>query len=200
MKDLHERAQAILTPERMARWEHEQNEFIERLKLHEELEGGWCDPFIQRMPPPRREDLNVDDVTDLVKYVYAGLSKAIAELQFQLAELAGTGKLDLQANKDLLQFGWCLRTWEFLYCNTTARVRREHDTNDWDWDRFDNTYSNGVQVMSRVDVEPCEIADDLGDFNEYLCGDGPIQEYPRIGIYHIVEPPFYGARRSASDN
>ncbi len=110
----------------MARWEQERKGFIERLKLHEELEGGWCDPFIQRLSPPRREDLNVDDVTDLVKYVYAGLSKAIAELQFQLAELAGTGKLDPQANNDLLQFGWCLSTWEFLYCNARrgpARAR-----------------------------------------------------------------------------
>jgi hypothetical protein len=198
-KELRERAQAFLTLEHMARWEQEQKEFIERLKLHEELEGHWCAPFIQRLPPPRREDLDVDDVTDLVKYVYAGLSNAIAELQFQLAELAGTGKLDPQANMDLLQFGWCHPTWEFLYYNTTARVRRGHDACDWDWDRFDNTYSNGLQVMSRVDVEPYEIAEDRWEFNEHLCGDGPIQEYPRNGVYHISEPPFYGGRRKSSD-
>ncbi len=198
-KELSERARAILTPERMARWEQEEKEFLERVKLHEELEGSWCDPFIQRLPPPRREDLDVDDVTDLVKYIYAGLSNRIGELQFQLAELAGTGKLDPQANKDLLQFGWCLPTWEFLYYNTTTRVRREYDTCDWDWDRFDNTYSNGLQVMSRVDVEPYEIATDHWEFNKYLCGDGPIQEYPRNGVYHISEPPFYEARRKSSD-
>lgn len=194
-QELIERARAILTPERMARWEQEKKELLERVKLHEELEGPWCDPFIQRLPPPRREDLDVDDVTDLVKYIYAGLSNAIADLQFKLAELAGTGKLDPQANMDLLQFGWCLPTWEFLYYNTTAGVRREHDTCDWDWDRFDNTYSNGLQVMSRLEVEPYEIADHHWEFNEHLCGDGPIQEYPRNGVYHISEPPFYKGRQ-----
>ena len=104
-KELRERLRAVFTPESMERREQEKKEFIERLELHEELEGPWCDPFIQRLPPPRREDLDVDDVTDLVKYVYAGLSNAIARLQFKLAELAGTGKLDPQANKDLLQRG-----------------------------------------------------------------------------------------------
>jgi hypothetical protein len=191
------RLESSRTPERLARWEEEQKEFVERLKLHEELEGPWCAPFIQRLPPPRREDLDVDDVTDLVKYVYANLAKAIAELQYQLAELAGTGKLDPDANHDL-QWNWCHSTWEFLYHNTTARIRREHDTCDWDWDRFDNTYANALQVMSRVDVEPVE-TDDHWEFNEHLCGDGPIQEYPRNGAYHISELPFYGGRRKSSD-
>lgn len=198
-QELIERARAILTPEHMARRDEEQKEFLERLTLHEELEGSWCAPFSRRVPPPRREDLDVDDVADLVKYVYARMAKAIAELQFQLAELAGTGKLDPQANMDLLQFGWCVRTWEFLYYNTTERVRRGHDTSDWDWDRFDNTYSNGLQVMSRIDVEPYETAVDRWEFNEHLCGDGPIQEYPRSGVYHISEPPFYRGRRESSD-
>lgn len=198
-EELSELARALLTPERMARWEQEQKEFLQRLKLHDELEGPWCAPFIQRLPPPRREDLDVGDVTDLVKYVYARLANAIAELQFQLAELADTGKLDPQANMDLLQFGWCFPTWEFLYHNTTAIVRREHDTCDWDWDRFDNTYSNGLQVKSRVDVESREIADDRWEFNQHLCADGPIQEYPRSGVYHISEPPFYEVRRKCSD-
>ena len=198
-KELSERARAILSPERMARREQEQKEFLERVKLHEELEGSWCDPFIERLPPPRREDLDVDDVTDLVKYIYAGLSNAIADLQFQLAELAGTGKLNPQANHDLLQFGWCLRTWEFLQDHTTARVRRAHHTCDCDWDRFDNTYSNGLQVMTRVDIEPHETADDHWQFNEHLCGDGPIQEYPRVGVYHISEPPFYRERKRSLD-
>ena len=78
-------------------------------------------------------------------------------------------------------------------------VRREHDTCDWDWDWFDNTYSNGLQVMSRVDVEPYEIGAVHWEFNKHLCGDGPIQEYPRNGVYHISEPPFYGGRRRSLD-
>lgn len=197
-KALLEGAQAFPTSERMALWEQENKDFRERFSLHEQLEGDWCAPFSQRLPPPRREDLDVDDVTDLVKYVYARLANAIAELQFQLAELAGTGKLDPHANMNL-QSGWCFPTWEFLYYNTTAMVRRKHDTCDWDWDRFDNTYSDGRQVMSRVDVASHESAQLHWEFNEHLRGDGPIQEYPRNGVYHISEPPFYEGRRKCSD-
>jgi hypothetical protein len=151
--------------------------------------GSWCDPFIQRRPPPRREDLDVNDLTDLIKYIYAMLSKAIAELQYRLAELAGTGKLDPEANLHELQFGWCLPAYEFLYSNTTAAVRRDHDTSDWDWDTFDNTYSNGLQVMSQIRVEPEETADDQWEFNEHLCGDGPVQDYRRRTVSHINPPP-----------
>jgi hypothetical protein len=90
-----------------------------------------------------------------------------------------------------LQFGWCLRAWEFLYQNTTNAVRRTHDTSDWDWDEFDNTYSNGLQVMSRLDVEPVETDENHWEFNKHLCGDGPIQEYPRNAVYHINPPPWH---------
>jgi hypothetical protein len=155
-------------------------------------------PFIASRRPPRREDLTVDDLTDLVKYVYAGMTQRIAELQFTLAELASTGKLDPEINMRELQLGWCFDTWEFLYHNTTARVRRERDTNDWDWDRFDDTYSNGRQVRHRVRIEPVE-TDDHWPFNKHLCDDDPICEYPRSTVYHVEEPPFYSTKRSENE-
>lgn len=157
----------------------------------------WRDPFIQYPPPPRREELSVDDLTDLVKYVYAGMSRRIAELQYALAELAGTGRLDPEANQEL-QFGWCLPAWEFLYHNSTATVRRVHDTDDCDWCQHDNTYSTGAPVMTLVRVEPAE-TNDHWPFNEHLADEGSIVEYPRNAIYHIEEPPFYATKGREDD-
>jgi hypothetical protein len=175
-----------ITPERLARWEQERVEFQERIREHE-AEGSWCDPFITRLPPPHNPKLDVDDVTDLIKYVYATLSMAIAELQYQLAELTGTGRLDPAVNHDLQE--WCFRNWEFLYHNTTRAVRNENTDDDLDWDSHDNTYSTGLQVMTRVTIEPHETSEDHWQYNEHLAGDGPIQEYPRNAIHCIAEPP-----------
>lgn len=176
-----------ITPEHLALWEKERAEFQERLR-EKEHQGSWYDPFITRLPPPRRPDLDVDDVTDLLKYVYATLSRAIAELQCQLAELTGTGRLHPDANENL-QWNWCFPYWEFLYRNTINAVRHEDTHDDLDWDTHDNTYSTGYQVMTRVDIEPGETIENHWAFNKYLCGDGPIQEYPRGAIFHIAEPP-----------
>lgn len=174
-----------ISPEQIARWDQERAELQKHLREREH-EGSWCDPFITRLPPPRRTDLDVDDVTDLLKYVYATLSRAIADLQYYLAELAGTGRLDPEAN-DFLQFQWCAPYWDSLFLDTVCAVRNE-DT-DHDWDIHDNTYSTGRQVMSRVTLEPLEIADDQYPYNQYLCADGPIQHYPQGAVAHIAEPP-----------
>jgi hypothetical protein len=174
-----------ITPERLARWEQERVEFQERIREHE-AEGSWCDPFIARLPPPHNPKLDVDDVTDQIKYVYATLSMAIAELQYQLAELTGTGRLDPEANQDL-QWNWCHRHWEALERNTIAAVRNYNT--DADWAVQDNLYSTGRQVMTRVRIEPDETDENHWQYNEHLAGDGPIQEYPRNAIYCIAEPP-----------
>lgn len=188
-----------ITPERLAMWAQQHSEVRERLNEPEGEAESWCDPFITRLPPPRRPDLDTDDVTDMVKYLFATLSRAIAELQYQLAELAGTGRLDTEANEHL-QWNWCFRYWEFLYNNTTAAVRNEETSDDWDWDTYDNTYSTGQQVMSRVQVEPHETDEDHWQYNEHLCGDGAVQEYPRGAISHISEPPLGGRKGESRDN
>lgn len=175
-----------ITPERLAKWAEESAELKERLGDWPPDEVSWCDPFITRLPPPRRPDVDVDDLADILKFIYATLSRAIAELQFQLAELAGTGRLDPEAN-ERLQFEWCFPYWEFLYANTTRAVRNE-DTDDGYWDTYDNTYSTGQQVMTRLDVEPPETPEKYWQYNKYLCGDGPIREYPRGAIFHIAKP------------
>ena len=189
------RARSI-SPERIALWAQESAELRERLAVREPEEGSWCDPFITRRPPPRRPDLDVDAVTDLLKYVYATVSRAIAELQYQLAELTGTGRLDPEAN-EYLQWDWCFRSYEFLCNNTVGAVRNEHTSDDWDWVSLDNTYSTGHQVMSRVQIDPDETAERFWQYNEYLCGDGPIEEYPRGAIFHIADPPSCCRNRDA---
>ncbi|MCE9516002.1 MAG: hypothetical protein K8R24_08745 [Mycobacterium sp.] len=183
-----------ITPERLVRWEQERVEFQERMR-EREAEPSWCDPFITRLPPPRNLNLDVGDVTDLIKYVYATLSRAIAELQYQLAELTGTGHLDPKINEDVQ--GWCFRTWEILDSNTVAAVRN-YANDDWDWAIQDNTYSTGMQVMTRVNVEPDETDQNHWEYNPYLAGDGPIQEYPRRGVFHIAQPPASGKYRPTS--
>ena len=177
-----------VTPDRLALWEKERAEFQEPL-WEKEHQGSCYDPFITRLPPPRRLDLDVDDVTDLLKYVYATLSRAIAELQYQLAELTGTGLLHPDANENL-QWNWCFPYWEFLYRNTINAVRNEDTHDDSDWTIHDNSYSTGIQIMARVNIEPDETADKDWEYNKYLCGDGPVQEYPRGAIFHITEPRF----------
>lgn len=183
-----------ITPERLARWEQERVEFQERVR-EQEAKPSWCAPFITRLPPPRNQNLDVDDVTDLIKYVYATMSQAIAELQYELAELTGTGRLDPDINQDLQD--WCFQNWETLYFNTTAAVRN-CDVDDEEWDTHDNTYSNCLQVMTRVDVEPRETNWNHWQYNKYLAGDGPIQEYPRCGIFHIAAPRFLGLKENPS--
>ena len=143
-------------------------------------------------PPPRREGLTVDDLTDLVKYIYAVMTQAFADLQYPLAELTATGKLDPEAN-EALQWGWCFPIYEELYYNTVTVVRREHDTDDHDWGLLDNTYANGLQVKNELGAKP-----DLPEFHGHglLCGDGAINDYSREHAYHIAQPPFYADGRA----
>jgi hypothetical protein len=73
----------------------------------EEAEGlGWCDPFVKRMPPPHNPDVDVYVATDLLKYVYARLTRELAHLQYDMADYVAAGKLDREANDDLQ--GWCV--------------------------------------------------------------------------------------------
>ena len=75
--------------------------------------------------------------------------------------------------------------WETLYHGTTCAVR---DDRTWDgaWDWSDNTYSDGRQVMAQVRVNNWQKLDCNWPYNEFLCGDGPIQEHPRGSLCQIA--------------
>ena len=126
----------------------------------------------------------VHRLADHAKYVYAVGTRDIAALQYQLAELAGTGRIDHKEQNDL-QWRHCLPMWETLYHGTTCAVR---DDRTWDgaWDWSDNTYSDGRQVMAQVRVNNWQKLDCNWPYNEFLCGDGPIQEHPRGSLCQIA--------------
>jgi hypothetical protein len=123
-------------------------------------------------------------IADHAKYVYAVGSRDIAALQYRLAELAGTGRIDLEHHWHL-QWGHCLPMWETLYHGTTCAVR---DDRIWDstWDWSDNTYSDGRQVMAQVRVKNWQELARNWPYNEFLCGDGPIQEHRRGSLCQIA--------------
>jgi hypothetical protein len=136
-------------------------------------------------------DFDVYDITDDVhliadhaKYVYAVGSRDIAALQYRLAELAHTGRLDFDVHKRL-QWDHCLGIWETLYYGTTSAVRDER-TWDGGWDWADNTYSDGRQVMAQVRVKNWYQLTCNWPYNGEMCGDGPIQEHPRGSLCQIA--------------
>lgn len=134
-------------------------------------------------------DRTVHRFADHAKYVYAVGARDIAALQYRLAELAHTGRLDSEAHKHL-QWDHCLRMWEVLYYGTTSAVR---DARTWDgaWDWYDNVYSDGRQVMAQVRMKNWLELERNWPYNEGMCGDGPIQEYPRgslCQIYPVIAP------------
>jgi hypothetical protein len=138
------------------------------------------------MPPPHNPDVDVYVATDLLKYVYAKLTRELAHLQYDMADYVAAGKLDREANDDLQ--GWCVSAWEFLYHNTTAAIRN-WDTDDRNWDAADNTYWNGLQVMTQVRIEPPETREHHHPNNQYIHGDGATNEYQRGVVYYIAQPP-----------
>jgi hypothetical protein len=123
-------------------------------------------------------------IADHAKYVYAVGSRDIAALQYRVAELARTGRLDFEVHKRL-QWDHCLPMWETLYFGTLSAVRDER-TWDGGWAWSDNTYSDGRQVMAQVRVKNWQELDRNWPYNGEMCGDGPIQEHPRGSICQIA--------------
>jgi hypothetical protein len=126
---------------------------------------------------------------DHAKYVYAVGTRDIASLQFLLAELAHTGRLYFEAH-EWLQSEHAYAMWTTLYLGTTSAVR---DERTWDgaWDWYDNTYSDGRQVMAQVRLKNWLELDRDFPYNRGICGDGTVLEHPRgslCQIYPAVEP------------
>ncbi len=141
------------------------------------------DIFFPRVNP------DADEVADEAKYAFARVSKLIANMQYRLAELGGTGELDpdesMRLQETLVDIYWG------LYRGTTSAVR-DWNTDDHTWDQADNTYSDGREVVTRVRVEPQETAERHWEHNPFLLGDGSPEEYPREVVVHIAFPPRRG--------
>jgi len=126
---------------------------------------------------------DVNDIADQAKYAYATGTQALAALQYRLAELAGSGRIDPDESMRL-QFGLA-SVWESLYWGTLCAARDE-DTDDATWDEDGNTYSDGRTVMTQIRIEPRETSELNWEYNRFMCGDGAVNEHPRGTICYIA--------------
>jgi hypothetical protein len=133
-------------------------------------------------PPPINPDAN--DIADRAKYGYAAGAQLLATMQYRLAELAGTGRLDPEESKSLQR--QLVSIWEALYSGTVCAVR-DWDTDDCTWDEADNTYSDGREVMIQVTIEPREASRGNWEHNRFTVGDGAVNEHP-LGTICYLSP------------
>ena len=126
---------------------------------------------------------NVDDIADQAKYCYATGTKLLAAMQYRLAELAGTGRLDPDESMSLQND--LVSVWEALYFGTVCAVR-DWDTDDCTWDEADNTYSDGRQVMVQIRIEPGDSPDFSWKHNGVLLDEGAVNEHPLGTICDIA--------------
>lgn len=132
--------------------------------------------------PPINPDS--DAIADRAKHGYAHATLTLAAVQYRLAELAGSGHLDVKESKDLQQN--LVEVWDALYAGTLSAVRDE-DSDDWMWSVADNTYSDGRSVMIWTRVEPAESAEFHWEHNPFLLGGGAVEECPR-GMICAIAP------------
>ncbi len=132
-------------------------------------------------PAAKLED--VHRLADHAKYVYAVGSRDIAALQYQLAWLAGRGHLNHEENRAPAVGPLPADVGDAL----PRHHLRRRDDRTWDgmWDWSDNTYSDGRQVMAQVRVKNWYELVCNWPYNEFLCGNGPIQEHPRGSVCQI---------------
>jgi hypothetical protein len=120
-----------------------------------------------------------DVIADAAKCAYARGTKMIADMQYRLAELAGTGRL---GPEESMALQWSLvRIWEQLYSGTTYAVRESVDYHD----EFlaagghpadlDNHYSDGREVLTQDRIEPPQSA---YPYSPFTLGDARRQRTP----------------------
>ena len=147
---------------------------------------AWVGPppgegILGRAYPPVNPYIHV--VADEAKHAFAVGSQIIAETQYRLAELAGTGRLDPDESFDLQKD--LVDVYEVLYAGTLCAVR-DSTTPDDTWNEADNTYSDGRQVINQIRVEPHEESDYCWEHNRFMLGDGAPNEFPMGTISYIA--------------
>jgi hypothetical protein len=129
--------------------------------------------------PPVNPDVN--DIADRAKHGYAIGTRLLAAVQYRLARLAGTGRLDPDESMRLQHV--LADIWWALYSGTTQAVR-DQETDDNTWDEADNTYSDGRAVMVQSRIEP--VVD--WEYSRFLWGEGAVLEHRRGTTSHISPP------------
>lgn len=145
-------------------------------------------PMMGPTEPPNRPSVNpdVNYIADEAKHTFAVCTRKLADMQFRLAELAGTDQLDAEESMNLQDN--LFEIWEELYRGTLFAVR-DWTIDDCTADEAGNTYSDGRRVVTQVRVEPWEESDACWLHNPFLLGDGAPDEFPLGTISFIAMPP-----------
>jgi hypothetical protein len=133
---------------------------------------------------------NVQAIADQAKHAYAEGTKLLAETQYRLAELAGTGQLDRDASTSLQMD--LVFIWECLGYGTVDAVRAlRANKSPWEdvaWEEDDNIYSDGREVMAQARIEPAETSESSWEHNGFKVAEGPTEVHPRGTICSISSP------------
>jgi hypothetical protein len=153
----------------------------------EQQSRNLVDPNYLRSPGPINP--NILGMVDTIKYTYYAAVEQLAEMHYKLAELTGLALLDPDANNGLQNTLATL--WEILYHGTVSNVRDDDNADDIYFAEFDNTYSDGREILTKIQVESEMESEGAVEFNRFILGDGATDEFPRGVIYHInpVTPP-----------
>jgi hypothetical protein len=125
-------------------------------------------------------DPDVHLIADHAKHVYAIGARDLVALQYRVAELAGTGKLDTETHENF-QWGHCLDLGENLYYDTVDLVCGRTGSG---WD--EHTYSDGRAVTTEIRPTNWLELEQKWPYNDGMCGDGPISEYPWFSVSYVA--------------
>ena len=133
-------------------------------------------------PAPRNTDLS--GVIDQIKWLYFAQSRPLAWLHYRLAELAGTGKLDPEANREL-QYQLSEMS-HVIWCETTGFL----ETHDYVPEDEDGAYCDGTRIIHKFPATQEERDEERAawPFSHLLNGDGATNDYPRRTRYWLREP------------
>lgn len=118
-----------------------------------------------------------------MKHGFFVCSRELAELQYRLAELAGEGELN--PNESSAMQASLVEVWQAMY-SATLGAARDPQSGDHTWDDGDNCYSDGRRICTQIRIEPREQSDDNWKHNQFLLGEGAVNEYPRGTISSIA--------------
>jgi hypothetical protein len=127
--------------------------------------NAWARHLAERMNPVSP---TVDRIVDQAKYAYFKISRELADVQYKLAELTGTGKLDPDDN-------WNLQAhFVDVHQQMTGDVLRLVDTiGDG---KPEDTFSDGRKVIIMIRHDDVDAA---WPHNEFVMEDGPVAEFPQ---------------------
>jgi len=131
---------------------------------------------------PPNTDLN--GLIDQIKWMYFAQSQSLAWLHYRLAELAGTGRLDSKAKRELQHE--LVEMSQAIWGETHSFLERaEYVPED-----EEGTYCDGTQIIHKFPATQKERDEERAawPFSHLLNGDGATNNYPRRTRFWLREP------------